>query len=327
MIRARWTRQKGCNAMLTYSLASNAARRVNFDEVYARAFNDSRPGPGVKLLRIDGGLKNGGQPANRRARPLSDPKIGRVNSPALEISPAGVVSRRASTWDGIRVEVVQFVTHDKIEFRFRAPCHLLLVYEEGVREEGETVVGDLPPSTLRTLRRKLTFVPAGHECREWQRPRVRSRVICFYFDPAKMSAHSDASPPAAPLAPRLFFENNVLWDTAVKLAMAMEDGSEADRYSEALGVVVAHELLRMHGHVRRHGPPARGSLAVWRQRIVAAYIEEHLAEPIAVAALDRKSTRLNSSHLVISYAVFCLKKKKNNTFIYLFVSIKKNTIN
>src|SRR5256885_11261377 len=28
------------------------------------------------------------------------------------------------------------------------------------------------------------------------------------------------------------------------------------------------------------------------------------------AALDRKSTRLNSSHLVISYAVFCLKKKK-----------------
>src|SRR5256885_9895845 len=29
-----------------------------------------------------------------------------------------------------------------------------------------------------------------------------------------------------------------------------------------------------------------------------------------VPALDRKSTRLNSSHLVISYAVFCLKKKK-----------------
>src|SRR5256885_4311298 len=28
---------------------------------------------------------------------------------------------------------------------------------------------------------------------------------------------------------------------------------------------------------------------------------------------DRKSTRLNSSHLVISYAVFCLKKKKNTT--------------
>src|SRR5256885_3700187 len=31
-----------------------------------------------------------------------------------------------------------------------------------------------------------------------------------------------------------------------------------------------------------------------------------------VVLLDRKSTRLNSSHLVISYAVFCLKKKKNH---------------
>src|SRR2546426_6721821 len=31
---------------------------------------------------------------------------------------------------------------------------------------------------------------------------------------------------------------------------------------------------------------------------------------IAAFATDRKSTRLNSSHLVISYAVFCLKKKK-----------------
>src|SRR5256885_5744611 len=31
----------------------------------------------------------------------------------------------------------------------------------------------------------------------------------------------------------------------------------------------------------------------------------------AVQPGDRKSTRLNSSHLVISYAVFCLKKKKN----------------
>src|SRR2546426_4780915 len=30
----------------------------------------------------------------------------------------------------------------------------------------------------------------------------------------------------------------------------------------------------------------------------------------AVFLIDRKSTRLNSSHLVISYAVFCLKKKK-----------------
>src|SRR2546426_6537112 len=36
-----------------------------------------------------------------------------------------------------------------------------------------------------------------------------------------------------------------------------------------------------------------------------------LNRPPGTFSQDRKSTRLNSSHLVISYAVFCLKKKKN----------------
>src|SRR5256885_12264392 len=36
-------------------------------------------------------------------------------------------------------------------------------------------------------------------------------------------------------------------------------------------------------------------------------------EQNAYRDVDRKSTRLNSSHLVISYAVFCLKKKKTTT--------------
>src|SRR5256885_9777997 len=43
-----------------------------------------------------------------------------------------------------------------------------------------------------------------------------------------------------------------------------------------------------------------------RHRVWALVSREGLC-----AESDRKSTRLNSSHLVISYAVFCLKKKKN----------------
>src|SRR3712207_8767293 len=40
--------------------------------------------------------------------------------------------------------------------------------------------------------------------------------------------------------------------------------------------------------------------------------EEPLGDPNRRPRVDRKSTRLNSSHANISYAVFCLKKKKNN---------------
>src|SRR2546426_9263308 len=52
------------------------------------------------------------------------------------------------------------------------------------------------------------------------------------------------------------------------------------------------------------------------QRIRDVRDELKLGDQVLVKVLsiegDRKSTRLNSSHLVISYAVFCLKKKKKN---------------
>src|SRR3989454_8321953 len=50
------------------------------------------------------------------------------------------------------------------------------------------------------------------------------------------------------------------------------------------------------------------------RRIEGGIVTERLHEvprpDVPPTAQDRKSTRLNSSHLVISYAVFCLKKKK-----------------
>src|SRR2546426_8566342 len=42
-------------------------------------------------------------------------------------------------------------------------------------------------------------------------------------------------------------------------------------------------------------------------------IPSHCCRSTGASWRDRKSTRLNSSHLVISYAVFCLKKKKKQT--------------
>src|SRR5688500_19343448 len=52
----------------------------------------------------------------------------------------------------------------------------------------------------------------------------------------------------------------------------------------------------------------------------------HSTSRAAVPHPDRKSTRLNSSHLVISYAVFCLKKKttlKVRSAVYIITRINK----
>src|SRR5256885_11741060 len=57
--------------------------------------------------------------------------------------------------------------------------------------------------------------------------------------------------------------------------------------------------------------------------------KKNAATSRATPMKDRKSTRLNSSHLVISYAVFCLKKKKNtyaDTHHRLYDTIRTHVI-
>ena len=214
----------------------------------------------------------------------------------VEIFPDAMASRRSVAWDGMAVEIVQTTKCERIEYRFRAPRHLLVLFEHGTRRDGETFLEGLPRSTLRDFKRKLAFVPAGHEYHEWQEPRGDARVVYFYFDPARMPALPDTGAERMTLAPRLFFEDAALWDTAHKLVSLIESGgSDNQRYFEALGIVLAHELVRLSAGAQRTEVPARGGLAGWQQRTVTAYIEEHLTEHIPLAKLA-ELVRLSPYH-------------------------------
>src|SRR3989442_7257790 len=54
-------------------------------------------------------------------------------------------------------------------------------------------------------------------------------------------------------------------------------------------------------------------------RVAAA---QYLTRTEALLTGDRKSTRLNSSHVRISYAVFCLKKKNKNTHTSQYIELE-----
>jgi AraC family transcriptional regulator len=266
--------------------------------VASRTFNGNvRRRPQGYLSRpMDGRSRFAGRHDERadRAPEIHDPSVtGAVNS-SVEIFPTDIVKRRTVAWGGMTAEIVQATRSERIEYRFQAPVHLLAVHEQGVRREGETFVEGLPRSSLRDLRKKLTFVPAGLEYYDRQEPRTLSRVVHFYFDPSKMPISSEAR--FGDLAPRLHFEDPALWDTALRLATLIESsGADNLLYVEALGVVLAHELARPNPETPRIKAPIQGGLASWQQRIVTTYIDEHLDEQISLAALAQL-VRLSPYH-------------------------------
>src|SRR5256885_9615955 len=69
-------------------------------------------------------------------------------------------------------------------------------------------------------------------------------------------------------------------------------------------------LVRAHGEALQAPPPAHAATAPTSSDKGDVLLRVLIALAAVIVTGDRKSTRLNSSHLVISYAVFCLKKKK-----------------
>src|SRR3989454_11973878 len=82
-------------------------------------------------------------------------------------------------------------------------------------------------------------------------------------------------------------------------------GDDGARHARRLVEKVAHGVVDHGLHESLDLGGAELGLGLTLELRVLHFDVQHRGQ-----ALDRKSTRLNSSHLVISYAVFCLKKKK-----------------
>src|SRR5256885_11867229 len=72
-----------------------------------------------------------------------------------------------------------------------------------------------------------------------------------------------------------------------------------------------HDPLPISACPHDHAPEPFGPTG-WNVPVQLQQAPPPQTDPAELKLADRKSTRLNSSHLVISYAVFCLKKKKTD---------------
>jgi len=263
--------------MLTNALRSNSPLRFQRNILPTK-----RPQAVIRPIGGSAGVSGraalGANKVALRKAPLAAPH------PLVAITPGDSFRRRMVRSTGMTAEIVQETGGERIEYRFKAPVHLLILFERGVRREGETAIAGLPSSSLRDLARKFVFVPAGHEYRDWREPSTPARMALFYFDPDELPGFGNTG--AVALPPRVFFEDPHLFATAQKL-IGLIEGPEPDNscYIEALGRVLAHELMRLDRAGTPRKSAVRGGLAGWQQRIVTAYIEDHLADPISLADL------------------------------------------
>jgi AraC family transcriptional regulator len=204
----------------------------------------------------------------------------------VAISPPDIASRRLENWGAIQADTVKVTRRRTFEYGFQARRHLLIAYERAERHEGETLIEGLPKSTLREFNSRLSFVPAGRRFYGWETPRVLTRVTYFYIDlqDRLFDPGSGITPPT--ISPRLFFFDQAIWDTALKLKAEVGNSDPSSRqYVEALSLVLMHELIRLERTRLAAARPLRGGLPARQQKRLAEFIDEHLAEDVSLATL------------------------------------------
>ena len=224
---------------------------------------------------------------------------GRFLHPTVQIAPVDFVKRLGTGRAGWFVESLHAPIGRRIELQFQGPVHLLAMYNEGARRDGETSIDGFAPSKIRNFAKKLTFVPAGCGYREWLETAASTRLTFLYLDPTVLRNDGEND-----CAARIHFEDSVVWETAVKLKRAIENGqAKRTRYLSALSSVLAIELSRCDDNAARDTALNRGGLASWQKRAVVGYIEEHLGEQICLVQLAQLA-RLSQHH-------FCRAFKKS----------------
>src|SRR5690606_39761139 len=79
---------------------------------------------------------------------------------------------------------------------------------------------------------------------------------------------------------------------------------------------MANSIILVHNHPSGNKKPSSADIRLTKKLVEVgknlelSVLDHVIFTDVGYFSLDRKSTRLNSSHVKISYAVFCLKKKK-----------------
>jgi AraC-like DNA-binding protein len=231
----------------------------------------------------------------------SFPGVPGISLPTVDFFPHEIVRHQPGSWRGVHVETIQVVSRERFEYGFKHEHHLLIAIEHGARYDGELFVEGLPTSTVRDCSHRLILIPAGRRFFGWQHPQQLTRSICLYIDPATVAVDPVFRFEEADVRGRMLFDDSGLWQTIAKLKGQIGSGDPSSGlYAEALGGVLAHELLRLQGTIPSSKPTHLGGLAAWQQRRVIEFMEAHLADKVSLNDLAGL-VRLSPYHFARSF--------------------------
>jgi AraC family transcriptional regulator len=253
---------------------------------------------------MDSSVTSSGTPSGKSSTPANGEwtvEGGRPATQTINFLPNDIVRHQMGVWRGVHVETIQVISQERFEYSFRHTNHLLVAIEQGERHDGDIQLEGLPTSAARSCSHKLILVPAGRRFFGWQHPRQLTRSTCVYIDPRLIAVDPDCRFDEVDLRPRMLFEDIDLWQTVGKLKAQIGGRDPSSRlYAEALGGVLAHELLLGNGTIDVSKQAHRGGLAMWQQKRIVDFMEGHLAEDISLAALAGL-VRLSPYHFVRSF--------------------------
>jgi len=219
---------------------------------------------------------------------MTGPDLSTAPVSNLVVAPPAVAQHQSADWGLVQAEQVDIIRHEPFSYEFKGPRHLLVASERAERYDGETLVDGLPRSNRRVWSRRMSFIPAGHRFYGWQKPRALTRSTFLYIDPLSPLLGSELRFTEVEFKPRLFFFDLDIWETALKLKAQLQNSCRSQKaYVEALGIALAHELVRMNESTSSLASAMRGGLPGWQQTKLTQYIEEHLADEISLSSLAR----------------------------------------
>jgi AraC family transcriptional regulator len=204
-----------------------------------------------------------------------------------------------ASWPGFVAKTSRRLTDYSISYASR-PSETYLALHHFVRRDGETRIDDIPGSSLRDLRGKLTQIPAGCGAQAWTvGPSHAGHVTMMFFDPGQLAPDLDRDHARSPVRPRLFFEDKDLIDAMTRLDRILSEGENlSDLRAETIGLFIAERVLELS----RLDVAAQKSVFGSRSRMAVLddYLRANIGSPVSIDDLAQL-VGLSRFHLIRSF--------------------------